>query len=81
MRNDVTDVRLLQADIAEAWNEDGHDYATAALQLLVQSMLPADRTTGEVVDERIEEPTETTELWTFVRPKGGDWKLSAIQEA
>ena len=39
-----------------------------------------DRATGKVVegDERL---TETTELWTFVRPRGGEWKLSAIQEA
>jgi predicted lipid-binding transport protein (Tim44 family) len=80
VRNDVTDVRLLQADIAEAWNEDGHDYATAALNYSSVDVT-RDRTTGEVVDGESEEPTETTELWTFVRPKGGDWKLSAIQEA
>jgi predicted lipid-binding transport protein (Tim44 family) len=29
----------------------------------------------------VDEPTETVELWTFVRRNGGDWKLSAIQEA
>jgi predicted lipid-binding transport protein (Tim44 family) len=80
VRNDVTDVRLLQADIAEAWNEDGHDYATAALNYSSVDVT-RERTTGEVVDGESEEPTETTELWTFVRPKGGDWKLSAIQEA
>jgi predicted lipid-binding transport protein (Tim44 family) len=73
-------VRLLQADIAEAWNEDGHDYATAALNYSSVDVT-RNRTTGEVVDGESEEPTETTELWTFVRPKGGDWKLSAIQEA
>jgi predicted lipid-binding transport protein (Tim44 family) len=27
------------------------------------------------------ETTETTELWTFTRRTGEDWKLSAIQEA
>ena len=31
VRNDVTDVQLLQADIAEAWSEGDRDYATAAL--------------------------------------------------
>ena len=80
VRNDVTDVHLLQADIAEAWNEDGRDYATAALNY-ASIDVTRDRTTGEVVDGDASEPTETTELWTFVRPKGGDWQLSAIQQA
>jgi predicted lipid-binding transport protein (Tim44 family) len=29
----------------------------------------------------IEKPTETVELWTFVRKNGGASKLSAIQDA
>ena len=31
-RNEVRDVTLLQADVAEAWREDQRDYATAALR-------------------------------------------------
>jgi predicted lipid-binding transport protein (Tim44 family) len=80
VRNDVSDVHLLQADIAEAWNEGDRDYATAALNYSSVDVV-RDRKSGEVVDGEADEPTETTELWTFVRPKGGDWKLSAIQEA
>lgn len=80
VRNDVTDVHLLQADIAEAWNEGDRDYATAALNYSSIDVT-RDRTTGEVVDGDEKEPTETTELWTFVRQKGGDWQLSAIQQA
>lgn len=80
VRNDVTDVHLLQADVAEAWNEDGRDYATAALNY-ASIDVTRDRTTGEVVDGDAGEPTETTELWTFVRPNGGAWQLSAIQQA
>jgi len=80
VRNDVSDVRLLQADIAEAWNEGDRDYATAALNYSSIDVT-RNRTTGEVVDGDASEPTETTELWTFVRQKGGDWKLSAIQQA
>lgn len=80
VRNDVTDVRLLQADIAEAWNEGDNDYATAALNYESVDVV-RDRNTGELVEGETEEPTETTELWTFVRPKGGEWKLSAIQQA
>lgn len=38
-----------------------------------------DRQSGEVVEGETR-PTETTEVWTFVRPVGGRWQLSAIQE-
>jgi predicted lipid-binding transport protein (Tim44 family) len=27
-----------------------------------------------------EQPTEAVEVWTFVRPRGGNWMLSAIQQ-
>lgn len=80
VRNDVTDVQLLQADIAESWNEGDRDYATAALNYSSIDVT-RNRTTGEVVDGDENEPTETTELWTFVRQNGGDWQLSAIQQA
>lgn len=80
VRNDVTDVQLLQADIAEAWNEGDRDYATAALNYSSIDVT-RNRATGEVVDGDAGEPTETTELWTFVRQNGGDWQLSAIQQA
>lgn len=78
VRNEVRDVHLVQADIAEAWNEGDEDYATAAFRYEAIDLM-RDRATGEVV-EGDEEPSETAELWTFVRRKDGDWKLSAIQE-
>lgn len=80
VRNDVTDVHLLQADIAESWREGDRDYATAALNYSSIDVT-RDRATGDVVDGDPNEPTETTELWTFVRQNGGDWQLSAIQQA
>jgi predicted lipid-binding transport protein (Tim44 family) len=80
VRNDVSDVQLHQADIAESWREGDSDYATAALQYSSRDVT-VDRVTGRVVEGDATEPTETTELWTFVRQRGGDWKLSAIQEA
>ncbi len=79
IRNDVSDVQLLQADIAESWREGSHDYATAAMRYSSRDVM-RDRTTGRPVDGQPEEPTQTTELWTFVRQNGGDWRLSAIQE-
>ena len=80
VRNDVSDVALLQADIAESWSEGDRDYATAALHYASRDMT-VDRATGKVVDGDADQPTETTELWTFTREKGAQWKLSAIQEA
>jgi len=79
VRNEVSGVKLLQADIAEAWNEGENDYATAAFRYEAIDVL-RDRATGALVGG-VEEPTETIELWTFVRENGGEWKLSAIQEA
>ena len=80
LRNEVSDVQLHQADIAESWREGDRDYATAALQYSSRDVT-VDRATGRVVEGNADEPTETTELWTFVRQNGGGWKLSAIQEA
>jgi predicted lipid-binding transport protein (Tim44 family) len=40
-----------------------------------------ERATGKIVDGDADQPTETTELWTFTRQKGAVWKLSAIQQA
>lgn len=79
-RNEVRDVRLLEADVSEAWAEDGRDYVTAALRYESVDVM-RDRQTGALVSGDAERPTETTELWTFVRKAGEPWKLSAIQEA
>lgn len=77
--NKVTDVKLLQGDLAEAWREGSDDYATVALRFgLVDKTV--DRATGRVV-EGSDQPTEATELWTFVRPNNSNWMLSAIQQA
>jgi len=79
-RNEVSKVRLIQADIAEAWAEGEADYATAAMRYESVDVM-RDRGTGAVLEGDADRPTETTELWTFVRQGGGPWKLSAIQEA
>ena len=80
VRNDVSDVKLLQGDLAEGWREDGNDYATVAMRYESRDVM-RDRQDGQIVSGDESRLTETTELWTFVRPAGGDWKLSAIQEA
>ena len=80
LRNSVSDVKLLQADISEAWAEGDTEYATAALRYSsVDAMV--DRETGRVVNGDEGHPSQTTEVWTFVRKPDADWKLSAIQDA
>src|ERR1700737_2983325 len=73
-----SDVKLLQGDLAEAWREGDTDYASVALRFsLVDKTV--ERTTGRLVAGS-EAPTEATEVWTFVRPRGASWELSAIQQ-
>ena len=75
--NKVTDVKLEQGDLAEAWREGGVDYATVAMRFaLTDSMI--DRATGRTVEGG--QPGEVVELWTFMRARGGSWLLSAIQQ-
>jgi len=75
--NKVTDVKLEQGDLAEAWREGGVDYATVAMRFaLIDSMI--DRATGRTVEGG--QPGEVVELWTFMRARGGSWLLSAIQQ-
>lgn len=77
--NTVSDVKLLQGDLAEAWREGDTEYATVAMRYSSVDYT-AQRASGQVV-EGDKQPFERTELWTFRRSHGGNWMLSAIQEA
>ena len=78
MRNTVTDVRLEKGDLSQAWTEQGRDYATVAMRF---SMIDVTRdATGRVVNGSANEHVTATEIWTFVRSRGGRWILSAIQQ-
>lgn len=78
--NRIKDVRLLQGDVAESWREGGVDYCTVAMRFSLVDWT-VERATGRVVEGDPSRPTEVTELWTFRRPRGGSWQLSAIQQA
>ena len=76
--NKVSDVKLLQGDLAEAWREGETDYASVAMRFsLVDKTL--ERGTGRMVGGS-DTPVEATEVWTFARQRGGNWELSAIQQ-
>jgi predicted lipid-binding transport protein (Tim44 family) len=81
--NKVSGAKLLQGDLSESWREGNEEYATVAMQFSVMDTV-VDRATGAYISGDRTAPSETTEIWTFVRPAGGsteDWKLSAIQQA
>jgi predicted lipid-binding transport protein (Tim44 family) len=78
VRNQVTDVRLQQGDLAEAWSEGSREYATVAMRYsMVDATLDMSR---RLVDGSLTERVTVTEVWTFVRAPGGRWILSAIQQ-
>lgn len=79
VENVVEAVKLEQGDLSEAWREGALEYATVAMRF---SMIDVTRTIaeGRVVAGSATERTEATEVWTFLRSRGGRWILSAIQQ-
>ncbi|HEY8565183.1 MAG TPA: TIM44-like domain-containing protein [Beijerinckiaceae bacterium] len=77
--NRVSNVKLLQGDLSEAWREGATDYATVAMRYALTDVT-VEKATGRVVAGDAERPTEAVEIWTFRRDQGGPWKLSAIQQ-
>ncbi|MFB0492509.1 putative lipid-binding transport protein (Tim44 family) [Methylobacterium sp. OAE515] len=74
--NKISDVKLLQGDLAESWGEDRTDYATVAMRYALKDVM-IERNSGRVVQT---DSSEATELWTFLRQPGRGWVLSAIQQ-
>ena len=84
VENHVSNVTLVKAELTESWEESDLEYATAymrwtAIDYTVRAGA-APSSPGALVsgDPRI--PTEAEEVWTFVRRRGGQWLLSAIQQ-
>jgi predicted lipid-binding transport protein (Tim44 family) len=74
--NQISNVKLLQGDLSEAWSEGNDDYATVAMRYSVDDRI-VDRSTGKLIEQL---PDEVTELWTFRRARGGNWLVSAVQQ-
>ncbi|MBI1774174.1 MAG: TIM44-like domain-containing protein [Proteobacteria bacterium] len=77
--NRVENVQLLQGDLSEAWRESDVEYATVAMRWSANDTM-VDAASGKVVEGDPQHPKETTEVWTFMRGRGGNWLLSAIQQ-
>ena len=78
--NRLSNVRLNQGDLSEAWREGATDYATVAMRFGITDVM-VDKASGRVVEGDPNKVEEATELWTFRRDQGGPWKVSAIQQA
>jgi predicted lipid-binding transport protein (Tim44 family) len=74
--NRVSDVKLLQGDLAEAWREGDTEYATVAMRYGLNDET-FEREGGRLLEGGAD---EATEIWTFMRRRGGHWLLSAIQQ-
>ena len=64
--NRVTDVKLIQGDLAEAWREGRNDHATVAMKFALRDSM-VERASGRIKGGQ---QSGVTELWTFVR---GPW--------
>ena len=84
VQNVVSDVRLLKGDVSEAWDEGDLEYATAYLRWsAIDYVVRLGRSPGQpdyIASGNPRVPTEAEEVWTFVRRRGGNWLLSAIQQ-
>jgi len=74
--NRLTDIKLLQGDPAEAWREGDTEYCTVAVRYSLKDE-KVDRASGRVIEGG---PDEAVELWTFMRARGGNWIVSAVQQ-
>jgi predicted lipid-binding transport protein (Tim44 family) len=74
--NRLTDIKLEQGDPAEAWREGDTEYCTVAVRYSLKDEM-VDRASGRVVSGG---PDEAVEIWTFMRARGGNWIVSAVQQ-
>jgi predicted lipid-binding transport protein (Tim44 family) len=74
--NRISDIKLEQGDLAEAWREGSTDYATVAMRYALNDTVVDQN--GRVLEGG---PDEATEVWTFRRDRGGKWLVSAVQQA
>jgi len=84
VQNVVGDARLLKGEITESWVEGDLQYATAYMRWsAIDYIVRIGRSPGMpdyLVSGDPRTPVESEEMWTFVRRRGGEWLLSAIQQ-
>ena len=84
VENRVEDVQFHNGALQQAWREADIDYAQALMGWTARDYYtrigrnPSDR--DYVVKGDPSRPEPAQELWTFMRHRGGNWLLSAIQQ-
>jgi predicted lipid-binding transport protein (Tim44 family) len=84
VQNIVSDVQLVKGELTESWEERDLQYATAYMRWRAHDYVihlgrpPSDP--ESIVSGNPRVAVEAEEVWTFVRRRGGDWLLSAIQQ-
>lgn len=83
IQNHIDDVLLLRAEILQAWSEHTTQYVTAKLRwsslTYTISLTKQQGEPGYLVSGSEKTPTESEEIWTFMRPENGPWILSEIR--
>jgi len=84
VRNNISDVQLVKGELSESWDEGDLQYATAYMRWrAIDYVTRLGRPSGDpdsIVSGNPRVAVEAEEMWTFVRRRGGDWLLSAIQQ-
>ncbi|HEV2333988.1 MAG TPA: TIM44-like domain-containing protein [Stellaceae bacterium] len=84
VQNIVSNVTLLKGEVSESWEEGDLQFATAFLQWsAIDYVVRLGRAPGApdyLVSGDPNRPVEAEEVWTFVRGRGGNWLLSAVQQ-
>jgi predicted lipid-binding transport protein (Tim44 family) len=79
--NRLENIAVRRAEVTEAWQERGQDYATVYFLATVLDYT-TDESGTQVLEGSRAEPVKFEEYWTFVRPVGPNrWTLSAIQQS
>jgi predicted lipid-binding transport protein (Tim44 family) len=78
IRNQVTEVRLQQADACEAWSDGRRDFATVSMQFSMVDVL-RDKS-GRIVDGSETERVSVRQYWRFTRTMRARWIVSAVEE-
>lgn len=74
LKNEVSNLRFLNGEVAEAWREGTRDYATVAMQWSAIDVM-RNRQTGAIEQGDPNNPVETTELWCRAAFKGETCRL------
>lgn len=78
--NRLENIAVRNVEIAEVWQESGHDFITASIYANLLDYT-TDDSTGSVVSGSKTDPVKFEEYWTFTRPVGNNqWQLSAISQ-